>query len=74
VLSHPPSFLELGPADFLISKIKNCYERDEIRGCFIDPTYCDEGTESDTGRCAFSDIRFIVREMQNGAEACGGLY
>jgi hypothetical protein len=41
---------------FFISWIKNCDERDEIRGCSIDPTDCDERTEGDTGRSVFSGM------------------
>jgi hypothetical protein len=36
---------------------------DEIRGCFIDLTDCDERTEGDTGGNVFSDIRFVVWAM-----------
>jgi hypothetical protein len=42
VLSHPPYSPDLAPVVFLFSELKICDERDEIRGCLIDPTDCDE--------------------------------
>jgi hypothetical protein len=41
-------------------EIKNCDERDEIRGCFIEPTDCHEETEGDTERSVFWGILFVV--------------
>jgi hypothetical protein len=32
-----------------IFQIKNCYEMDDIQGCFIYRTDCDKRTEDDTG-------------------------
>jgi hypothetical protein len=58
VLSRTPYSPDLAPADFLL--FPNCDERDEIRGCCIDPADCDERTEGDTGRSVFSGIRFVV--------------
>jgi hypothetical protein len=63
VLSHPPYSLDLAPADTFISKIKNCVERDEIRGCFIDPADRDNRAEGDKGRSVFSGIWFLVWAM-----------
>jgi hypothetical protein len=61
MLAHPSYAPDLAPADFfLFPKLKSCDERDEIRGCCIDPTDCDESTEGDTGRIIFSGIRFVV--------------
>jgi hypothetical protein len=39
VLSHPTYPPDLSMADFLFSKY--FYEKDEIRGCFVDPADCD---------------------------------
>jgi hypothetical protein len=33
---------------------------EEIRGCFIDPTVCDERTEGDTGR----SVWFLIASIQ----------
>jgi hypothetical protein len=38
VLSHSPYSPHLAPADFFLFPKLKCDERDEIRGCFIDPT------------------------------------
>jgi hypothetical protein len=40
-------------------RIKNCNERDQILGWFIDPTDCEERTEGAVGS-VFSGIRFIA--------------
>jgi hypothetical protein len=60
VLFHPLYSTNLTPADFFIPYIKNCNERDWIRGCFIDRTDCDERIEGDMRRSVFSVIRFLV--------------
>jgi hypothetical protein len=61
VLSHPPYSPDLSPADFfLFPKLKIAKKKDEIRGCFIDPTDCDERSQGDKGRSVFSGIRLVV--------------
>jgi transposase len=60
VLSQPPYSLDLASPDFFIWYIKNCDERDKIRGCFINPRDCDEKTKGYTRRSVFSGIRFVV--------------
>jgi hypothetical protein len=49
----------IAPIEILLSELY-CDERNEIRGCFIDPTNCEERIEDDTGRSVFSVIRFVV--------------
>jgi hypothetical protein len=50
MLRHSLYFPAYAAATFFISKIKNCNERDEIRGSFSDPTDSNERTEGDTER------------------------
>jgi hypothetical protein len=60
MLSHPAYSPDLVLADFFYFLIKPCNERDEIQGCLISATDCDERTEGDTGRSVFLGIQFIV--------------
>jgi hypothetical protein len=58
--THPTPLL---PTDIFVSKIKNCDEKKEIPGCFMDPNDCDESTDGCMGRNVFSGIRFFVWAM-----------
>jgi hypothetical protein len=49
---------------FLIFCIKNCNERDGIRGCSIDPSHCDRELKATSEEAFSAGIRFAVRAMQ----------
>jgi hypothetical protein len=51
VVTHPTYSPHLAPAGFFISGVKNCNEREEIRGCFIHAAESEDRTGGKYIRC-----------------------
>jgi hypothetical protein len=72
VLSHLYYSPNLGPADLIVfHKLKNSDERDEIRGCFIDPADCEERNEVDMRRNVSRAFDSLYEKCKRCAEAGG---